>query len=372
MTITATVNAPTYITNSILTDTGNTITLTVNDAEVITRLDVDVIEVGNTITASVNNVDVSTEEFLTIRPTTSTGTWTNETLAYDADIDTFAYNPSSNSVETWSGLSTTETEFASVELNVSYDSITGTDSDTFLLEYSLDGGSSWETPIWSGTCQAITKTTFNVALGIDQDISDIQVRGEYDRNAPLIGTYTLRVFEIWVDAEVDNSNQNIIDTGVTITATANEVSVVGDSLVVDTGSTATFTCNTAVASIQYPVTIIDTGSTIVTTANLVTVTTEVNAIITDTGNTITATVNTATVILDSGFIDVTGNVATFTVNAPTLQYGDAVAFAQENQIWCKCMPVTLTINGEDATTGARFNQQAHLTKMRIRRDSGYY
>lgn len=122
-----------------------------------------------------------------LKPTTSAGgTWANPTYAYDgtdtSDNSTYASETTGDSSVTWSGIAATSlTSITDITLYVVHEFTGNATNDVYTLEYSLDGGNNWETPIMSGVPSATTKTAWNTSLSTSQDTSLIQVRAFLDK-----------------------------------------------------------------------------------------------------------------------------------------------------------------------------------------------
>jgi len=151
----------------------------------------------------------------TLRPTTSSGAWDTQANAYDDSLATASSEVSGGSgSSTWSGFPDATETYTELHLYVSW-GISGNDGDTFLLEYSLNGGSSW-TPIRSGACTTTAQNTTDITLSTSQTISDIQVRGTTSQNPPKTSGVTCSVYEIWTEGTYSGA-QNVTVTPSVIT-----------------------------------------------------------------------------------------------------------------------------------------------------------
>ena len=138
-----------------------------------------------------------------LRPTTSSATFTNSASAYDGtgtgDNSTYASITAGDITDVWSGFSATTETYSALTLHVVHEFTGNASNDTYLLEYSLDGGTNWETPIMSGVPSATTKTDFSTSLSTSQDLTLIQVRGFLDKVGGPDSGIEARVWEIYTD-----------------------------------------------------------------------------------------------------------------------------------------------------------------------------
>ena len=141
-----------------------------------------------------------------LRPTTSSGgTWTSPTNAYDgtttSDNATYASETGGDSDIIWSGFTTAGFTYNTLTLHVVHEFVGTANDDTYLLQYSIDGGLTWETPIKTGTATANAKTDFSVTLSASQDLTLIQVNAFLDKIGGGDSGLEARVWEIYTDGE---------------------------------------------------------------------------------------------------------------------------------------------------------------------------
>jgi len=132
-------------------------------------------------------------------PTVANGNYSNPQLAYDDNSGSFAEgiaNDFNDCQEVWSGFAPgSGTNY----LNVTSSASTTGDHYSVLLEYSLDGGSTWPYLIYSLHFTATrSKRTDSLLLPTGQNLTQVQVQG-------LCGGYGAggsdhRVYEIWISS----------------------------------------------------------------------------------------------------------------------------------------------------------------------------
>jgi len=170
-----------------------------------------------------------------LKPTTSAGgAWSDPAYAYDgtdtSDNSTYASETAGDSVVIWSGVpDTTLTSITDVTLKVTYE-CTGTGSnDDFILDYSLDGGSTWETPIVDDQPFAPhSKTTSSDVLSTSQNIPNIQVRANFNKDAGADSGLEARIWDVRVEVTgtaggVTEYGQASFELDTTQSATASKV-----------------------------------------------------------------------------------------------------------------------------------------------------
>jgi RHS repeat-associated protein len=135
----------------------------------------------------------------------------------------------------WSGFQPVSGQITSITLKVDWSdsgSWDGGGANDFILSYSLDNGSSWNTLLWHSLISANDFGTAQVSLPSTQDISLVQVRDRLIAGAPPEGfaVVSATVSSIRLEVEMDTtapaiSNvvaQGITTSGATITWSTNE------------------------------------------------------------------------------------------------------------------------------------------------------
>lgn len=116
----------------------------------------------------------------------------------------------------WSSFSPVGGQKSSIVLKIDHTSsgaLSGvTANNSFTLEYSLNGGSSWATAVSRSNFTALQgPTTFSIALPNTQDISQVQVRDKIQASTDAIGhTATATVTIANIKLEVTTSGQQVI------------------------------------------------------------------------------------------------------------------------------------------------------------------
>jgi len=145
------------------------------------------------------------------RPTTVSGaaTWTNIGNAYDgtgtSDNSTYSSATAGDKTEVWSDFGTTTETYTALTLHVVWEFVGTPVNDYFELEYSLDGGNNWETPIHTGQPSPTSKTDWNTSLSTSQDLSLIQVRAFLDKRSGPDAGIEARIWETYTDGEYTES-----------------------------------------------------------------------------------------------------------------------------------------------------------------------
>lgn len=141
-----------------------------------------------------------------LSPTVGTvvsGNFVSLSNAYDNNLTTAAIGSDNSGTQTpaiarWSGFGPATITVTAATLNVS-ESTTATSNmpGEFLLEYSLNGGSTWTTYPSAPTQGTTPQTTYTLSLSTTQDMTKVQVRSTAQWTISGLPV-TVRDFEVWI------------------------------------------------------------------------------------------------------------------------------------------------------------------------------
>lgn len=143
----------------------------------------------------------------TVRPTVANGTpgqipYSNPTNAEDGNLSTFAAGTNTmnlGSGEIWSGFGSVTGTPTLINLKISSAANCGTVNDGIELDYSLDGGSTWNIVynmgLFGGSCINRPQQTDVISLPLNQTLSQVQVRGLFTS----VGSSSHSVFDAWIE-----------------------------------------------------------------------------------------------------------------------------------------------------------------------------
>ena len=143
---------------------------------------------------------------VTVRPTVTTPdgvAYSNPTNAEDGNLATFAAGiPGANqqlSGEIWSGFSNVSGTPTQINLKISSAANCGNVNDGLELDYSVDGGNTWNLVyimgLFGGSCVNRPQQTDIISLPLNQDLSLVKVLAEFSST----GSSSHQVFDAWIE-----------------------------------------------------------------------------------------------------------------------------------------------------------------------------
>jgi hypothetical protein len=158
--------------------------------------------------AALGQDSVSNSSF-TVRPTAYSGNpgYIDPSNAYDGNLSTASGQAVGASgkgatarIETWYGFPSTPSGATGMQLSINSSALTSGYAGFAFLEYSLDGGNTFNMVYGLLTNQSWPLQTNVIALSNSQDLTKVQVRGEV--SALSVGTggsyATQSIYEIWI------------------------------------------------------------------------------------------------------------------------------------------------------------------------------
>lgn len=186
------------------------------------------------------------------KPTTSAGTFSSPNDAFDGvgldDASTYSYRTSGDASEEWYAFSSLTETITALTINVVWEFVGNGVDDEFQLDYSLDGGNSWETPITSGVQTARAKGVSSFSIPIDQILSNVRVRGGAVKNPPTDSGVSFNIWNIYLESTYGGGGADVYGASAlsasTTLAISGEVSIEG---IADLSSSATLSVSGTVA-----------------------------------------------------------------------------------------------------------------------------